>query len=257
MESINLEKYPTLQQTQGHTKTSNKYGFVPTGAMLEILADYGWKPSKVMESRANKEGNAGYQGHIVRLQQQNSPLIVGDSLPEIVLKNSHMGTSSFQLMAGVYRVVCSNGMVAGENFSTYKVTHRGFAASKAEIAVKEVLKELPAVIEEVNNFKSLTLKDSAREVYSKAVVELINEEGKWALPYNDMLRPRRWEDREDLSLWGAFNVAQENLIKGGIRRQSVETGKRIRTRAVNSPDKNVALNRALWTITSEMAKHLN
>jgi len=46
-----------------------------------------------------------------------------DSLvPEIVLTNSHDGYASFQLMAGVFKFVCSNGMIVADSLVENKTS---------------------------------------------------------------------------------------------------------------------------------------
>jgi hypothetical protein len=91
----NLERYTTLTQTAAHAKCSSKYSLIPTSSMLEILADHGWRPSKVTEARARIEENRGFQKHVVRLRHDNHPVVqVGQYIPEIILTNSHMGTAA-------------------------------------------------------------------------------------------------------------------------------------------------------------------
>jgi hypothetical protein len=43
----------------------------------------------------------------------------------IVLLNSHDGSSSYQMLAGCFRFVCSNGMVFGDTHSDIRVRHSG------------------------------------------------------------------------------------------------------------------------------------
>lgn len=246
-------RFPTLVQDHAHEKTSAKFGFVKTQAVLEVLADNGWFPSRVSEARSQKY--RGFQTHVVRLQHKsrsNSPVIVGEYVPEIVLKNSHQGGSSFQLMWGIYRLVCSNGMTVGQDWGSQRIRHMGFAAEKVESAVRTMLETLPEVVGSVEGFRNTPLLDSQRVAFSKAAIELIKDEsGKYSIAPSELLIPRRYEDRSDTSLWGTLNVVQENIIKGGIRRYT-EDGRRYRTREVKSPDRDLKLNQALWTLAEAL-----
>ena len=39
------------------------------------------------------------------------PCSCRDSVPEVVFLNSHDGTSAYQLRMGIFRVVCTNGLI--------------------------------------------------------------------------------------------------------------------------------------------------
>ena len=59
-------------------------------------------------------------------------------------------------------------------------------------------------------------------------------------------------------LWTTFNVAQENVIRGGLRGVVLdEQGRRVRrvsTRAVNGIDQDIKLNKALSVVSQKMAE---
>lgn len=256
METLNTERYLTLNQTEAHENTSDRYAMVPTSRMLNVLADYGWHPAKVKEANTRVEGNRGFQKHVVRLRnsQFNSPITIGEYVPEIVLINSHMGSSAFQLMCGVYRLVCSNGLTVGENWSTERIVHKGYADEKAENAIRRIVQVLPEVTGKVEEFRAIGMNDSERLAFAESALELVKDaDDKYSIRPDRIIQPRRWADRSDQSLWGTFNVVQENLIRGGIRRTD-SVGRRSHTRQVKSIDKDLAINRALWTLTEKMAE---
>lgn len=254
---MNIENYETLNQTKAHQLTSSRYAFVPTSRMLSVLADYGWRPLKINEARVRAEDRKGFQTHIVRLRNDiQAPTVVGEYAPELVLKNSHLGSSAFCLMWGIYRLVCANGLVIGENWGEEKVRHIGFAEAKAEEAVKQIGEKLPSIINEVESFRNTKLLPSQRDAFAKATIDLIRDpESKWTMNTADVLRPKRWVDQRDDSLWSTLNVVQENVIRGGIRQRN-SMGRRLSTRAVTSVDRNIRLNRALWTLAQELQKQI-
>ena len=72
----------------------------------------------------------------------------------------------------------------------------------------------------------------------------------------DQLPVRRIDDRAP-DLWTTFNRVQENVIRGGMRGQSVDANGRRQVRAVRAVtgiDQDVKLNRALWTLAEEMRR---
>ena len=44
---------------------------------------------------------------------------------EIILINSHDGASSYQMLAGVFRFVCCNGLVCGTVANDIRIPHKG------------------------------------------------------------------------------------------------------------------------------------
>lgn len=252
---MDTSKYLTLSQTQPHEKTSSKYSLIPTSRALTVLQDHGWMPAKVNEARIRKESNRGFQSHMVRLRQpkdMNANINSGE-FPEIVLINSHMGSASFQIMLGFFRLVCSNGAIAGENVESYRIRHVGFTEEKFENALSRLISQAPKVIESVNSFKSIELTSNEQKIYAQSAIELVRgEDNKFSIDPSMLVAPRRSEDRAP-SLWNTFNIVQEKFIRGGLR-VTRQDGRRTTMRAVKSIDKDVAINRALWTLTEKMAQ---
>jgi len=62
-----------------------------------------------------------------------------------------------------------------------------------------------------------------------------------------------YADDSGKDLWSTFNVAQENLIKGGF----VNTITRRRARDITNIARNIDLNSRLWQKTSEFELSVN
>lgn len=104
--------------------------------------------------------------------------------------------------------------------------------------------------------KAIKVSDQEKVLYAEAATEMIygvDEENNSLSPVNprQLLLTRRSADRDN-NLWNTFNAVQENLMKGGLRGRNAVTNRRTRTRAIKSIDKNVQLNKALWTLTEKM-----
>ncbi|EZP56480.1 hypothetical protein BW41_00626 [Sphingomonas sp. RIT328] len=98
-------------------------------------------------------------------------------------------------------------------------------------------------------------RDEQRVFAEAALVARYGEEEPPVTP-EQVLRARRAAD-VDASLWATFNVAQENIVRGGLlgtRRREDGTIARRRTRPIGGIDQNVAVNRALWTLAEGMKK---
>lgn len=252
---LNLEKYESIYATSGHGSVSDRYSFISTAQILDQLGDHGWLPSKVEQSAVRKESFQGYQKHLIRLQNEslNTSLVCRDEIPEIILINSHMRSSRLVLALGIFRFVCSNGLMVGDNIQSFKITHLGDTENDVKLAVNLLGLTAPQVFEQVQHFKAIELNQDEQRIFAEQAIELkLGEDNKYAISPESALHRRRYADTAP-TLWNTFNVVQENLVKGGIRQRN-SLGRRSRTRPVKAIDKNVALNKALWTLTEKMAE---
>ena len=60
--------------------------------------------------------------HLIRLRRRVETVQLRDAIPEIVFLNSHDGTSAYQLRVGLFRVVCTNGLIVSASvFPVWRV----------------------------------------------------------------------------------------------------------------------------------------
>ena len=201
----------------------------------------------------------GFAKHMIRLRRDLQGLRqVGDSVPEVVLLNSHDGTSSYQLMMGWFRLVCLNGMVVADNSkgsNGIKVGHRGDIMGEVIEASYTVVNEAENTIPLIEDMTRLQLTHTEQIAFANAARELrIDDEAE--IKPETIIRPRRQADIGD-DLWRTFNRAQENLVRGGISYDTRDAnGHKVHrhVREAKSIDSNIKLNRALWTLAEEMRK---
>ncbi|EBD6545324.1 DUF945 domain-containing protein, partial [Salmonella enterica] len=198
-------------------------------------------------------GRRDYTKHMLRLRRAGQ--ITGQQVPEIIILNSHSGESSFQLLPGVFRSVCTNSLVCGQSFGEIRVPHRGDIVGKVIEGAYEVLGVFDRVEEKRETMQSLLLPPPAQQALAKAALTYRFGEEHQPVTTTQILTPRRYEDRKD-DLWSVFNRIQENLLKGGLPGRTAK-GKRSRTRAINGIDGDVKLNRALWVMAEQMQQALS
>lgn len=250
---------PSIFATQPWEKVSSKYAFIPTIQVVDALRGEGFLPVKAMQSKARIEGKGDFTKHLIRFRrQQDLGMKHGTELPEIVLVNSHDRSSSYQLSAGIFRLVCSNGMVVkSSNFGDIKVQHSGNIVDRVIEGSYSIINDMPKVIEQMETMKTVVLPFSHQMAFAKAALELrypTDEAGNSKSPItaDQLLRVRRHGDA-DGTLWTTFNRVQENFIKGGLRGTGT-TGKRTTTRKINSVTEDIRLNKALWMLAEELGK---
>src|SRR3546814_13359683 len=96
------------------------------------------------------------------LRLRHASQINGAEANEIVLQNSHAGTSSYQMLAGMFRFVCSNGLVCGDTVADVRVPHKGDVATHVIEAAYEVLHGFHRAQESRDAMRALTLDAGAR-----------------------------------------------------------------------------------------------
>ena len=151
-----LTPYPTLNQGESFDTTSDKYSLIPTTRVITVLDNLGWKPVQIAEMRCNNKDRLGFQKHLIKFQ--NNMLVMGDGkhIPEIVLTNSHDGKASFKLIAGIFRLVCSNGLiVADSTLMSHNIRHIGYTDQAVRLAVESICDSVPQVASKIHDFNEI------------------------------------------------------------------------------------------------------
>jgi Domain of unknown function (DUF932) len=252
---------PSIFASEAHTSRSSRYSYIPTSEVLEGLRREGFHPYMVTQGGSRDENKRAFTKHMLRLRHESQGEIqVGGTFREIVLVNSHDGTSSYQLMAGMFRLVCSNGMIvgAGGGFDEVRVKHSGDVRQLVIDGCVEILNRLPEVSETVRDWSDLSLTAPEQHAFARAALALKYEETEEAPITSEKLLTLRRREDEAPSLWNTLNTVQENVVRGGIGyvlRDEQGRRKQIRrTREVAGIGDNVRLNRGLWVLAEEMRK---
>lgn len=240
---------PSIFATDKHESRSDRYTYIPTIAILEKLRQEGFLPTMVAQSNSRIEGKKEYTKHMIRLRHVNE--ISKDLAKEIILINSHDGTSSYQMLAGLYRFVCQNGLVSGDTISDVRIRHSGNIYDDIIEASYTILDEFDEVESDIELMRSTQLLLPEAEALAEAALTLKYDDEAPIQP-KKLLAPRRFEDN-GLDVWSVFNRIQENLMKGGQRGIN-KNGRRVSTRPVRAIDNDIKLNKALWIVSKALAK---
>ena len=243
---------PSIFADAPHGSRSDRYAYIPTSTVLTKLRQEGFEPFMVCQTRVRNEDRREYTKHLIRLRHASQ--INGDEANEIILINSHDGTSSYQMLAGMFRFVCQNGLVCGDTFADVRVHHKGNVIDHVIEGAYEVLRGFELVQDSRDGMRAIALDDGEAEVFARSALVLKYDEPGKTLPITEsqILRPRRFDDNHT-DLWSTFNRVQENLVKGGLTGRSAN-GRQQRTRPVQGIDQNVRLNRALWLLAEGLRK---
>lgn len=248
---------PSIFATEAHESRSDRFAPVPTVTVLDGLRSEGFEPFFAQQANTRIPGKSDFTKHMLRLRHRGLTNDAGQAF-EVILVNANDGTSAYQMIPGFFRFVCANGLLTGDTFEPVKVRHTGNAVGEVIEGAYRVLDTAPRVVDQVRTFQGLTLSEGERQALAEAAHVLRFPDPERAAPITAerLLAPRRSDDRAS-DLWTAFNVVQENVIRGGQggRVQNADgRWRRASTREVKGIDQNKALNRALWTLAERMAE---
>ncbi len=264
---------PSIFATAPWSEVSDKYTFIPTIDIVEALRGEGFLPVFANQSASRIEGKSEFTKHMIRFQRAQDMVDYqlanpghhfyakhGQQEPEIaqiVLTNSHDRTSGYRLDAGLFRLICSNGLMAqSSDLGSVSVRHSGNIKDMVIDGCCRIIDDMPKVLAAVDGMKSIKLDTLEQRIFATAALELRwptdDETGKTDAPIvaDKLLSARRAADTGG-DLWTTFNRVQENFMKGGLRGIGT-TGKRTSTRAIKSVNEDIRMNKALWTLAEQM-----
>jgi len=234
---------PSVFATSPSPKMTGKYTFVPTEQVLEFFDREGWQVSSVKQT-----GRGVHSLHEIKFRNGELPK-VGDTVVEAIIRNSHNGTAAFSLSAGLFRLVCSNGLTVPTSVADrFTMRHNHFTFDEVKGLAESFSKKLPMISQSVGRMMSRELSDDEkiRFVQQSAKIRFNAEK-----TFNDMevlglLQPNRVED-EGNSLWQVFNTVQEKFIRGGVSVNN-SRGKNTKMRKIDNIIAQNTINTKLWEL---------
>lgn len=250
-----------ITQNKKHFLLSNQYNMVRTEELLEEFQEHGWMPVKITQVKSCVD--EGFQRHMVRLREEGvKPLTLDDPIfPEIVITNSHNGTSKLTIDAGLFRLVCANGMVVsnGSLFDFHSTHLNKNIKRDILVAIGNMFDKLPYLLYNINNWKELILTPEQQITFAEKAIEMKKVADKGNICWQSLLLPKRLDDRTP-SLWNTFSIIQEKFTQGGsyttVTHGRKQRHRLIRSKGVKSVSQNVSLNKNLWEITEKYAQEI-
>ena len=247
---------PTIFAAGKHASRSERYTYIPTIEVLRGLRKEGFEPFMVAQSKSRIEGKTEFTKHMIRMRHAEQ-VNTRPEANEIILINSHDGASSYQLLSGVFRFVCCNGLVVGTVSNDIRIPHKGNIRDEVIEGAFRVLEDFEVVDASTDRMKALPLQLEEQQAFATAALTLrYGERGEGEPPApvtaEQLIEARRPEDFGN-SLWTTFQRVQENALRGGQPGRGAK-GRRLHTRPVASIDRSLSLNRALWVLAEEMRK---
>lgn len=253
-----------LHTTPTNPDVSDKYVHANTMTVVEDLGKLGWFPVQAKQCR-NKKNSSGIRSfHMIAFQNpdvkitktlDNGEKIV-DTYPRIILTNSHDGFNSFKFMVGLFRIVCSNGLVVCDNqMVDMSIRHINYDFEELRRIVASAIEQVPGIVNTMNDMRNVILTDEQKTALATEVVKIrkgIEDNENYVVDaevVEDILTPVRNEDNGN-DLWTIFNICQEKMIKGGFGFRGT-TNKLRKQRGITSIKKDMDFNQRLWQTASQ------
>ena len=253
------EVCPVAFTEKASNEVSKHYTHIPTNQVINDMRELGWGVIGAKQVAARKNATKGYQKHMIIFRHPD--LLVegqdGDNVwPQIIMTNSHDGKNSFTFQAGMYRLVCSNGLViADQEFGSMKIRHMGYDFNTLRETINEMVEKLPLTVESMNKFKNTELtKPQKYDLARKALATRfkLQENQKvdqvYKIDLDEFLKPVRKEDAGD-DLWSVFNLVQEKVVEGDF--EYVSGVKMRKARKIKNFKQDLDVNKKLFEVAKE------
>jgi hypothetical protein len=246
---------PSIFAEKPSDEVSKHYTHIPTTKVIDDMELLGWKPIQATEVKARKNSTRGFQKHLITFR--NDDVVIngedGDTVfPQILMTNSHDGKNAFQFQAGLFRLICSNGLViADTQFEAVKMRHMGYTFEDLQEMIKEMVEKLPLTVESMNKMKAQEMEQEQILQFAKDAINTRFSEKEMKrikIDYDELIKPVRKEDAGS-DLWSVFNVVQEKIIDGDFEYHA--GGKLRKARQIKNFKQDMKINKELFNVALE------
>lgn len=230
---------------QKHSSRSDKYKVVATREIAARFKELGFVVDEYMEARVRKVDRIGYQKHMVRLSNPSLVSAHNDIKLQLLVTNSHDGSTSFKMQLGFYRFVCSNGLIVGETFESVRLRHTGGIVEEIDEAIERIVAQTNRLDVLISKMKTKEMSPIESARFIEEAIKLRNLKGVTEFP---VLRP------EDMGsdLFTLYNRVQEMLVNGGVTYRNQRDRTR-RLRGVGNIAALTKINEQLFDLATRYA----
>lgn len=231
-----------------HPHMSDRYSFIPSEKIIDDFETFGWEVTEAIQPRSYKRSGDNKK-HMLTFMPKALDISVTDPRnpeekvhPQILMTNSSDGSSSLKFDAGLFAMICSNGLVIQTlNLGSFQQRHMNLNLDTVGEAVANITTMVPNLANSIEEM-------SAKKLTYGEQLHLANQakEARWGKDSTvdaKMLLSAHRKDDFGHDLWTTFNVIQENTIQGGFKG---EEQKRV-ARSLTNMDARGRVNMALWS----------
>ena len=254
LRGFNDKQRGVMMNTESH-EVSSRYNVINTMDVVQRFERFGFELSSIDAANVRTIERQNKGKHMVRMRADFK--MAGGLVPEVIINNSYDGTKALNIRIGIFRFVCSNGLIAGHNLvpnlqvmhhngswgneinnfiDTYETKHRLQQEWVNEMQDRQMTLDEAYYMAE----QALKIRHSDKRLSNEAVDPL------------ELLLVKRREDKGD-SAWLRFNVLQEHLVNGEYNKY-MNDGSIGKAKILTSVDELVRFNVGLSDMFSEQIK---
>lgn len=208
----------------------------------------GWLIDGAYEQR---NGSRKISNHYVRMKHPDFVMKdkkgKNEALANIILSSSTVGTGNLEIDLGVYRLVCSNGLISRTSYGNAKIPHTEKGMRMFDDVLTDMGIKAFDVLDEFNKLKNIEL-DPKKAMALASEAARLRFGNNTTIDASQLLNIIRTED-EGMGLWEVYNRIQENLTQSNrlISNDGVVLG------GVSNAAQDIRLNQQLTELVFEYA----
>lgn len=228
---------------------SARYQFISSNDIVQRFSQEGWRVENATVAAPRKRDPL-WAKHMLDFRHPDFEPVQG-AVPRIILVNSHDGSSSARVLGGVFRFVCSNGLVVGTTAGQEVVRHTGDAAADLIHRMQQLARNTSKLYTQIDAWSKKDLTKAQRHEFARFAAQLRWGDAQRFTPEDLLMVRREGDDKGDL--WTTFNRLQENTTRGGIEGLS-RSGRAATSRPLSDISRSVDYNAQLWQLAEEVAE---
>jgi hypothetical protein len=239
---------PALKSTGVADYLTDRYVRIDSNAVIAALADEGYTVQSARQDLV-RQRDPRFARHELAFTHPDmgSKALDDGTTARVLFINSYNGTARAQFLLGMFRFICSNGVIVGSAWAHERVLHVGDGAKQIVERIKEASKgtgQMFAAAEAMSR-KQLT-KSQQQDMAREAMKLRFGDDGAERYDPNQLLVPLRAQDEGD-SLWRVFNRIQEHGTRTKMIGMST-SGRRLTSRGINNITADHNWNKQLWEL---------
>jgi hypothetical protein len=242
---------PTLSEAFRKTnqRITTKPKYIETIDTIKNLMKQGWNIDGVCENR--NKSSFKIDSHYIKMSHPDLTMKTTsgkeEGIANLYIGNSCNGTKAMNIDFGMYRQVCSNGLIRFDGEQIGSIPHNNKGIERYPIIMNKVNEYAADAMDSFAQFKSKELTISQIQKLTHEAMKL-RFVGRSDISPNQLLTVRRPEDEGD-NLWSVYNRIQENLTQSGM---IVDTSGKLIS-GVTSVQQDMEINKSLFNLVQAYA----
>lgn len=229
---------------------SARYVHVDSEQVVNAMLAEGFQVASVQNTLGRSGAASQFGRHMIDFRHPDMP-VIGDAVPRIVFVNSHDGSTRASALAGIFRFVCSNGLVVGNTMYQEKLRHSGAAAATLVERMQALAKNTAPLFAQIDRWSHTDMSSARTREFARMAAQL-----RWGdadrFTVEDLIQVRRPEDDRG-DLWTVFNRLQETTTQGHGLEGLTRTGRVTTARPLKEIQANLTYNAQLWELAEEFS----